>query len=107
MCDMEHIESLIEAEHQRLGINPDIYNNTPEVMPKETEAYDGMRFFINVNEAAEGESQTMHVVHGTYSRRENKRALRAYLMALGYKPKEHKQILKGLGLWGKKLGTQP
>lgn len=76
---------------------------------KEGAAYDGMRFFVNVNDADDGGSTTMHVIHGTWSRRENKRALREYLRAIGYnKHSEHKEILKGLGFWSKKqLGTQP
>lgn len=77
-----------------------------ETMPK-GEAYDGMRFFIDVNEAEAGKSVTVHVVHGTFSRRENKAILRKYLSELGYKCKqEQKQILKALGFWGKALGTK-
>jgi len=69
----------------------------------EQEAYDGMRFFINVNEADGETSVTMHVVHGTWSRRENKRRLRIYLAELGYKKHdEQKRILKDLGFWSKK-----
>lgn len=102
------IQALIDITHADMGINPDHINDTPQEMPKTTEAYDGMRFFINVNEAEEGNgSQTMHVVHGSFSRRENKRALRKYLDVLGYKDKaEQKRILKALGFWGKTLGTE-
>jgi len=105
---MSNVEQLIEDEHTRLGINPDVVNDAPE-LPQEQEAYDGMRFFVNVNEAKEGESVTVHVIHGSWSRRENKRSLRKYLKALGYtKHDEQKRILKGLGFWTKtQLGTQP
>lgn len=101
----ENIEELIAAEHARRGVNPTMELPKPEAAAP----YDGMRFLIEVNEAAEGESVTVHVVHGTWSRRENKRKLRLYLDALGYTNKtEQKRILKGLGFWSKKsLGTQP
>jgi len=108
--DMMH---LIEKEHFRRGVEPQFINNKPEEMPTEKMVEDepaptGMRFLINVNEAKAGESVTVHVVHGTWSRRENKRALRQYLSALGYtRHDEQKRILKGLGFWTKKqLGTQ-
>lgn len=109
MCDIEnHVaaltpdyETAIKEELKHRGLDAEAVFKQEETKPQ------GMRFFIPVNDAKEGESQTIHVVHGTFSRRENKNKLRAYLMALGYKPKEHKAILKGLNLWSKKqLGTQ-
>lgn len=101
------LDDLIADEHKRLGFDGNYVNDTPEEMPKADEPYDGVRFFINVNDAKDGESVTMHVVHGTWSRRENKRRLRMYLSELGYtKHDEQKRILKALGFWSKKqLGT--
>jgi hypothetical protein len=101
------LQEKIDEEHARLGFDGNYVNDTPQEMPKEQVAYDGMRFYINVNDAKDGESVTMHVVHGTWSRRENKRRLRKYLAALGYtKHDEQKSILKELGFWSKKqLGT--
>ena len=103
------LQEKIDEEHARVGFDGDYLNSNPEElpMPKEAKPYDGMRFFINVNDAKDGESVTMHVVHGTWSRRENKRRLRKYLSALGYtKHAEQKTILKELGFWSKKqLGT--
>jgi len=101
-----NVEQLIEEEHERLGINPNIENKNPTELPT-AKVHDGMRFFVDVNEAEEGGSTTVHVIYGTWSRRENKRSLRKYLTALGYKShSEHKTILKALGFWSKKqLGT--
>lgn len=103
------LDDLIAEEHKRYGFKGNHVNDTPQELPKEEQPYDGMRFFVNVNEAKAGESVTMHVIYGTWSRRENKRKLRQYLTALGYKKHdEQKRILKDLGFWSKKqLGTQP
>ena len=107
---MSNIDRLIDAEHKRRGIKPNIQHDVPaKALPEDKEAYDGMRFFVNVNEAVNGESVTVHVIHGTWSRRENKRRLRMYLAELGYtRHEEQKQLLKQLGFWTKtQLGTQP
>lgn len=101
------LQEQIDAEHARLGFDGNYVNDTPEEMPKEEQPYDGIRFFININDAKAGESVTVHVVHGTWSRTENKRRLRKYLSTLGYtKHDEQKRILKQLGFWTKsQLGT--
>ena len=105
---MLNYEQLIKDEHERIGFDGDVSNKDPSVLPKEERPYDGVRFFVPVNVASNGESQTMHVVHGTWSRTENKRRLRKYLSALGYtKHDEQKRILKALGFWTKsQLGTE-
>ena len=100
---LDELDRLIEEEHARHGFDGNHSNDTPQELPKEEQPYDGMRFFVNVNEAAEGESTTVHVIYGTWSRRENKRRLRKYLAHLGYtKHDEQKRILKDLGFWSKK-----
>ena len=111
MANLQDLElgQLIAEEHKRYGFTGEHVNDAPEEMPKEEKPYDGMRFFINVNDAKDGQSVTVHVVHGTWSRRNNKATLRKYLAAIGYtKHEEQKRILKKLGFWSKKqLGTQP
>lgn len=106
--DITILDDLIAEEHKRYGFTGEHVNDTPQELPKEEQPYDGMRFFINVNDAKAGASVTMHVIYGTWSRRENKRKLRLYLAELGYKKhNEQKAILKELGFWSKKqLGTK-
>lgn len=61
--------------------------------------YEGTRFFIEVNEAAEeGGSVTMHVIHSTNCERTNKRHIRAYLTSLGEPVWNHKRIMREV--WG-------
>lgn len=72
----------------------------PDIQP-----YDGLRFFIEVNEAIKGGSVTMHVVHGTHCRRTNKYRLKLYLTEMGVPSSQHKKVLKKLGFWGAGLGT--
>lgn len=67
------------------------------------------RFIIPLNEA-EGDDGTVtnHIIGVTsQSRRANKRALRHYLRDYhGIPDNQHKRILKALGFWGERLGTQ-
>lgn len=65
-----------------------------------------MNFHIPINEAAEGESQTMHIVR-TYSDcpRKNKRILRIYFRAQGVPVQDIKRVMKLMGFWtAKELG---
>ena len=106
--DDRALEQRIEAEHDKRGWTPDVSLDSLKPMKKEVEAYDGMRFIIEVNDAKAGESITMHIVHGTWSRRENKRRLREYLNELGYTKRfEQNTLLKRLGFWNKGLGKLP
>ena len=57
-----------------------------------------MKFIININEALEGESQTVHVVE-TFSNnpRTNKRKLREYFLEMGVREQELKRVFKAMG----------
>lgn len=57
-----------------------------------------MLFIININEALEGESQTVHQVE-TYSNnpRTNKRKLREYFIAMGVRKWELKRVFTAMG----------
>lgn len=64
-----------------------------------------MRFIVPVNEAAEDESQTIHVVDtGSTCARTNKRKLREYFEAVGVPSKRVKHVMKSMGFWGDRLG---
>ena len=105
---VKSIDALIAEEHARRGINPCINDEGIQHIQKEQEQYDGMRFVVEVNDAAAGESITMHVIYGSWSRRDNRYKLRLYLKELGYTNRqEQNRMLKELGFWGKGLGTRP
>ena len=60
---MSNIDKLIDAEHKRRGIKPNIQHDVPaKALPEDKEVYDGMRFFVNVNDAVDGES--VYMEHG-------------------------------------------
>jgi hypothetical protein len=59
-----------------------------------------MRFLVPVNDAADGESQTIHIIETQSScARTNKRYLKEYLTKMGVREPEHKRVLKELGFW--------
>lgn len=64
-----------------------------------------MKFLVPINEAQDGESQTVHVIEtNSDNPRVNKRKLRVYFEAQGV-PKSHvKRVMKAMGFWGDKLG---
>ena len=64
-----------------------------------------MRFFVPINEAEEGESQTVHVVDTESDcARTNKRKLREYFEAVGVPSSRVKHVMKSMGFWGDRLG---
>lgn len=66
-----------------------------------------MRFFIPINDAADGESQTVHVVNtGSNSPRANKRILKQYFIKMGVDHKQVKTVMKKMGFWGDALRMQ-
>lgn len=66
-----------------------------------------MKFLVPINEAEDGESQTVHVVEtNSTSARVNKMKLREYFMAQGV-PRTHvKRVMKAMGFWGDALGDK-
>lgn len=61
--------------------------------------FKGTRFFVELNESAEGTgSITTNVIHSTNCPRTNKRHLRAYLTAVGEPTWNQKRVMKAI--WG-------
>ena len=66
-----------------------------------------MRFFIPINEANDGESQTVHIVDTESDcARTNKRKLKEYFEAVGVPVPRIKKVMKAMGFWGSNLGVQ-
>jgi len=64
-----------------------------------------MRFLIPINEAAQGESQTVQIVDtGTSCARSNKRILRSYFKQVGVPVYQIKKVMKAMGFVGGNLG---
>ena len=66
-----------------------------------------MRFIIPINEAAQGESQTVQIVDtGTSCARSNKRILRSYFKQVGVPTPHLKRVMKCMGFTGATLGDK-
>ena len=64
-----------------------------------------MKFLVPINEAAEGESQTVQIVEtNSNCARTNKRKLRGYFKAVGVPSNRVKHVMKAMGFWGDTLG---
>lgn len=64
-----------------------------------------MRFIIEINEAKEGESQTVHVVETNSScKKTNRRKLREYFLVQGVPLSHLKRVMKAMGFVGDNLG---
>ena len=64
-----------------------------------------MRFLIPINEADEGESQTIQVIEtGSDNHRTNKKILRSYFEQVGVPKQRVKGVMKAMGFWGARLG---
>lgn len=64
-----------------------------------------MKFFIAINEAQEGESQTFDVIEtGSDCARTNKRILKEYFLKVGVPQSRIKYVMKQMGFWGERLG---
>lgn len=64
-----------------------------------------MKFYIPINDAQEGESQTVHVVNTeSDDARTNKRKLREYFLEMGVPANNLKRVMKAMGFWGDNLG---
>lgn len=64
-----------------------------------------MKFFIAINEAQEGESQTFDVIDtGSDYARTNKRILKEYFLKVGVHQSRVKYVMKQMGFWGERLG---
>ena len=67
-----------------------------------------MRFHVPINEAKEGESQTVVIVDtGTNNARSNKRILRSYFKQVGVPTPQIKQVMKAMGFTGSTLQGTP
>jgi len=65
-----------------------------------------MRFLILINEAEEGESQTVTVIEtGSDRARTNKKILRSYFQQVGVPRNRIKLVMKAMGFWGDNLGS--
>lgn len=65
-----------------------------------------MRFHVPINEAEDGESQTIQIVStGSDCARTNKKILRSYFEQVGVPKKRIKFVMKSMGFWGTALGN--
>lgn len=66
-----------------------------------------MRFYIPINEAESGESQTVHVVDtGSNCARTNRRILREYFLKMGVPVTQLKRVMKAMGFTKDTLGVK-
>lgn len=66
-----------------------------------------MKFYVPINEAEVGESQTVHVIDtGSNCARTNRRYLREYFLKMGVPVQHVKRVMKQMGFTNDRLGVK-